>query len=311
MGPGPRPLALRAVAPDIVVVGSINHDLTVVTTRLPQAGETVLGTNHYTGGGGKGANQAVAAARLGARVALVGRVGEDEHGQTMIGALANEGIDVSSVGVDGEAPTGLAVITVDEHAENTIVVSPGSNMRLLPPHLDEDLIANASVVLTQLEVPIETVAAAAQLTTGKFILNPAPGHHLPGELLDRVDVLVPNRTELGILAGRDVPKGVAEVEHAARSVGIDAAVVVTLGAEGALLVTPDRAKAFPAPDVLPVDPTGAGDAFCAAIAHGLSAGMDLPDAVGRAVIAGALATTRPGAQAAMPTNDEVEAHLGR
>lgn len=307
----PRRLASRAVSLDIVVIGSINHDLTLMTARHPAPGETVLGSGHYTGGGGKGANQAVAAARLGARVAMVGRVGDDETGRALVRGLAAEDIDVSAISVDEEVPTGLAVITVDDRAENTIVVSPGANMGLLPAHLDEDMVVNARVVLAQLEVPIETVTAAARLATGRFILNPAPGRPLPDDLMDSVHVLVPNRSELGVLAGTDEPRTIVEVEDAARSIDLDAAVVVTLGAEGALLVTTDQAKLIPAPDVSAVDPTGAGDAFCAAVAHGLSAGMDLADAVGMAVIAGALATTRPGAQAAMPTAEEVRAHLAQ
>lgn len=296
--------------PDIVVIGSVNHDLTVVTTRFPLPGESVLGTDHYSGGGGKGANQAVAAGRLGAKVAIVSRVGDDEHGRSLVEALATENIDVSAIGVDSDAPTGLAVITVDQHAENMIVVSPGANMGLLPTHLDADLIADVPVVLTQLEIPVEAVTAAARLTTGTFIVNPAPGRPLPVELLNRVDVLVPNRSELGLLAGTERPDTTADVVQAARSIGTNAAVVVTLGADGALLVTKDQVQAFPSPDVSPVDPTGAGDAFCAAVAHGLAVGMELSRAIERAVVAGALATTRQGAQAGMPTNEEVEAVLG-
>ncbi|HEX6301085.1 MAG TPA: ribokinase [Acidimicrobiia bacterium] len=297
--------------PDLVVVGSINHDLTVVTARHPAPGETVLGTRHYSGGGGKGANQALAAARLGANVAMVGRVGDDEHGRTLVGALLDEGVDVSAVGVDEEAPTGLAIITIDQHAENTIVVSPGANMRLLPAHLDEGMITNAPVVLAQLEVPLDTVTEAVRLATGIFILNPAPGGPLPEELLAMVDILVPNRPELALLTGGDEPRTIAEVEHAARSIGHSADVVVTLGAEGALLVGDDRSTLVPAPEVSSVDPTGAGDAFCAALARGVSAGKDLLAAVETAVAAGALATTRRGAQAAMPTAEEVEALLRR
>lgn len=297
--------------PDVVVIGSVNHDLTVLTARHPSPGETILGTGHYSGGGGKGANQAVAAARLGAAVAMVGRVGDDEHGRALVGALRDEGIDVSAVGVDGEAPTGLAVITIDQRAENTIVVSPGSNMRLLPAHLDEDLISSAPVVLAQLEVPLDTVIAAARLATGTFILNPAPAKPLPEDLLAIVDVLVPNRPELALLTGSGELKTIAEVEHAARSLGHGVDIVATLGADGALLVGRDDATTVPAPEVAPLDPTGAGDAFCGALARGLSAGMRLLDAVEQAVVAGALATTRPGAQAAMPTHEEVQALLRR
>jgi ribokinase len=298
------------VSLEIVVIGSINHDLTVVAARHPRPGETVLGSSHYSGGGGKGANQAVAAARLGAAVTMVGRVGDDEYGTTLIEGLNSEGVDTSQVGVDLSSPTGLAVITVDERAENTIVVSPGANMKLRPGHLDHELIAGASVVLSQLEVPVDTVTNAARLSTGTFILNPAPGRALPAKLLDRVDVLIPNRSELGALTGRE-PGTIAEVADAARALRVAGSVVVTLGSDGALLVQEDDVVVVPAPPVAAVDPTGAGDAFCGAMAHGLSASMDLEESVRRAVVAGALAATRPGAQSAMPTAAEVTELLDR
>jgi ribokinase len=299
------------VSPEIVVIGSINHDLTVVAARHPRPGETVLGTSHYSGGGGKGANQAVAAARLGAAVTMVGRVGDDEYGTTLIEGLSSEGVDTSQVGVDLSSPTGLAVITVDEQAENTIVVSPGANMKLRPGHLDQELIAGASVVLSQLEVPVDTVTYAARLSTGTFVLNPAPGRALPEELLDRVGVLIPNRSELGALTGRREPETIAEVADAAGALRVAGSVVVTLGSDGALLVQDDDVVVVPAPPVAAVDPTGAGDAFCGAMAHGLSASMDLEESVRRAVVAGALATTRPGAQSAMPRTAEVTELLDR
>ena len=295
---------------DIVVIGSINNDLTMVTPRHPTAGETVLGTRHYTGGGGKGANQAVAAARLGARVALVGRVGDDSTGKSLVGSLAAEGIGVSAIGVEPEAPTGLAFITVDDHAENTIVVSPGANMTLQPEHLEADLIAGASVVLAQLEVPMETVAAAAAMATGSFVLNPAPAQRLPAELSRNIAVLVPNRSELGVLSAGAEPTTLGAVVRAVHRLEHGGATVVTLGAQGAVLVEDDEVTEIPSPAVSPVDPTGAGDAFCGALAHALSHGMGLAAAVRRAVTAGALATTRQGAQAAMPTAAEVEALLG-
>ena len=292
--------------PDIVVIGSINHDLTVVTTRLPGPGETVLGIRHYSGGGGKGANQAVAAARLGGRVAMMGRVGDDEIGTALRSDLAGEGIDVSAVGIDGSTPTGIAVITVDEHAENTIVVSPGANARLMPEHLDSELISRARVVLAQLEIPLETVSAAAELSNGTFVLNPAPAQPLPDGLLDHVDVLVPNRSELAVLAGSEEPTTLDEAMRVAGQVDYSGIVVVTLGAAGALAVDRDDVSHFPAPEVDPVDPTGAGDAFCGALAHALSRGLELTAAVERAVFAGAVATTRPGAQVAMPGAEELE-----
>ncbi len=294
------------VAADIVVIGSINRDLTVVTASLPKPGETVMGRRHYSGGGGKGANQAVAAARLGSRVAMVGRVGDDEHGTTLRTALQDEGIDVAGIGVDPELPSGLAVITVDDNAENTIVVSPGANARLSPEHLDSELVAGAQVVLAQLEIPLETVSAAARIATGIFVLNPAPAQQLPDELLAGVDILVPNRPELSVLTGRDEPITVEAATAAAASLRHGGPTVVTLGAAGALVVEGDERVLVPAPVVDPVDPTGAGDAFCGALAVSLSRGTDLVDAVTMAVVAGALATTRPGAQSAMPTALEVE-----
>jgi ribokinase len=302
---------VTAVAADVVVIGSINHDLTVVTSRLPRPGETVLGTHHYSGGGGKGANQAVAAARMGARVAMVGRIGDDEHGRALHAALSHEGIDVTHVGVDRDTSTGLAVITIDEDAENTIVVSPGANDRLRPDHLDRELLANATIVLAQLEIPLETVTAAARLTQKRFILNPAPARPLPSGLLDHVDVLVPNRSELGVLGGVSEPATAEEAVAAAGNLRPNACTVVTLGAAGALIVEGGRSHLVPAHPVDPVDPTGAGDAFCGALAHSLSQGQDLDAAVATAVVAGALATTRPGAQTAMPTAGEVEQARGR
>lgn len=296
---------------DVVVIGSLNRDLSVVTPRLPRPGESVTGTEHFYGPGGKGANQAVAAARLGASVGMVGRVGNDEHGAALVRGLRAEDIDVSGIGVDAETGTGIAVITIDEHAENTIVISPGANMRLDPVHIEEhyELISGASVVLAQLEIPTETVLATARITSGLFCLNPAPARPIPDDLVEWIDILVPNRSELGILAGVDEPSSVDDAVSAARRMGRGGPTVVTLGDEGAVLVDGDEVTVVPAPDVQPVDPTGAGDAFCGALAHFLSSGRTLEESVARAVAAGAVAVTRRGAQSAMPTLEEVEALL--
>lgn len=293
---------------DVAVVGSLNRDLTVITSQHPLPGETVLGTRHYWDNGGKGANQAVAAARLGARVALVGRVGDDVGGRLLREALGEENIDTSGVGTDADLPTGLAVITIDSTAENTIVVSPGANSRLSPTHVrnQSDVIAAARVLLVQLEVPLDALVAAAGLATGIVCVNPAPATDLPIELLSRVDVLVPNRTELATLAGTEVPEDAAQASAAAQRLETSGAVVVTLGGEGALLVAEGRAQHIPAPRVEAVDPTGAGDAFCGALAQSLSRGAQLDTAVERAVVAGAIAATRPGAQAALPDSGEVD-----
>lgn len=298
---------------EVVVVGSLNRDLTLMAARRPAPGETVLADRHYWGYGGKGANQAVAAARLGARVAMVGMVGDDTNGDALISSLAAESIDVSAVDVDRHVPTGLAVITIDSAGENTIVVSAGANSTLAPEHVrrHSDEVRSAKVVLAQLEVPIEAVAAATEIASGVVCLNPAPAADLSPDLLARVDVLIPNRTELGRLARTPTPASTEEATTAVARLDCDVAVVVTLGSDGALVVENGRANHFPAPHVEVVDPTGAGDAFCGALAESLSRDASLGDAVGRAVAAGALAATRPGAQSAMPTVVELEQILSR
>lgn len=297
--------------PAIVVVGSLNHDLTVVTPRHPRPGETVLGTRHYSDNGGKGANQAVAASRLGGDVAMVGRVGDDVYGQALREGLAAAGVDIDGIGVDASTATGLAVITIDEDAENTIVVSPGANATLRAEHIQANAgsIGAAQVVLAQLEVPMDAVSAAAGLATGTLCLNPAPAAVLPREVLARVDVLIPNRGELGLLAALDEPHSIAEVVAAVEQLETEAAVVVTLGREGALLVDDGDVARFPAPEVEAVDPTGAGDAFCGALAEALSRGLTLEDAIRRGVAAGAVATTVAGAQASLPTAEELDRML--
>lgn len=280
--------------------------------RLPRPGESITGTGHFIGPGGKGANQAVAAARLGAEVAMIGRVGDDEHGTSLVEGLEAAGVDVSGIGVDDGAGTGIAVITIDSQAENTIVISPGANMELAPRHIEahHELVAGAAVVLAQLEIPVETVLAAARVASGIFCLNPAPAGPLPEELLERVDVLVPNRSELGVLAGVDEPRTAAEAVAVSQKLRRNGPTVITLGSDGAVIVDGDVSETFPAPEVEPVDPTGAGDAFCGALATLLARGRELDEAVPWAVAAGAAAVTHRGAQAAMPTSEEVEALLG-
>jgi ribokinase len=292
---------------EIAVVGSLNLDLSIRVPRLPLPGETVLGRECCRDTGGKGANQAVAAARLGRSVDLVGLVGGDEYGRLLLDALAAAGVGVSAVGRHASLPTGLALITVDDLAENTIVVSPGANGALRPAHLDAEVIGGAVAVLLQLEVPLDTVEAAALLARGTVVLNPAPARPLGEGLLARVDVLVPNRSELGALTGSAPPTSADEVVAMARSLPGDGAVVVTLGDRGALVVEGGRVTAVPAPRVEAIDPTAAGDAFCAGLADALVAGADLAQATGWAVRCGAAAVTRRGAQASLPTRAEVEA----
>jgi ribokinase len=293
--------------PEITVVGSLNLDATVRVPRLPLPGETVMGRGHAHDTGGKGANQAVAAARLGRRVEMVGMVGRDDAGNRLLAALDAAGVGTATVRRSPSLATGLALIMVDDAAENTIVVIPAANGALSPDDLDSAVIGSAAVVLLQLEIPLETVEAAVGLARGKVVLNPAPAHPLPASLLSRVDVLVPNRTELALLAGAELPTTVEEAAVLARSLSGPRGVVVTLGAEGALVVAGGQATHVPAPRVNAVDPTGAGDAFCAGLADALVDGADLVAATRWAVRCGAAAVTRRGAQASLPTRAEVEA----
>lgn len=293
--------------PEIAVVGSLNLDTTVRVPRLPTRGETVLGSGHFDDTGGKGANQAVAAARLGRRVAMVGMVGPDDAGARLRAALEIDGVDVGAVVVSDDEPTGVAVITVDASGENTIVVDPAANGAFTADVFAgvSDPVRSAAVVLVQLEIPLDTVAAAVAAATGTVILNPAPAARLGQDVLERVDVLVPNATELATLTGGDPAETPDEAMAAARSLVGPAAVVVTLGSAGAVVVTSGHSEHVPAPLVEAVDPTAAGDSFCGGLADALVRGEALVDAVRWAVRCGAVTVTRWGAQASLPTRDEV------
>ena len=294
----------------ITVVGSLNQDIVAKVPRHPRPGETVLGSEHFVAAGGKGANQAVAAARLGRPVAMVGRVGDDDAGRTLLSGLVADGVDVSGVQVDSEVGTGLALITLDDDAENTIVVSPGANGRVGASDVDAaaDQVRNATVLLVQLEIPMDAVVRATELATGTVVLNPAPARPLPDEVLANVDVLVPNRSELAGLAGCAEPTTPAEAAAAAAILLGPPAIVVTLGAEGALVFAGEgEATTVPAPRINPVDTVGAGDAFCGALADALVRGEDLVAAARWAVNAGAVAATRRGAQPSLPTAAEIVA----
>ncbi|MGY1642206.1 ribokinase [Geodermatophilus sp. SYSU D00703] len=293
----------------VTVVGSLNEDVLVRVHRLPGRGETVVGRGTVLAPGGKGANQAAAAAQLSADagVAMVGRVGADPPGDRQLAALAGAGVDVGHVLRTAEAPTGSATIPVEEGSgENLIVVVPGANAELRPDDVDVEAVRRAGVVLLQLEVPLDAVTAAAAVTGGTVVLTPAPPQPLPSELLSRVDVLVPNEHELLQLAGAGPgDRSPAELAELARGLGT-ATVVVTLGARGALLVTGDGpALLQPPPPVRAVDTTGAGDCFCGALAVALARGADPAEAVADAVTAAALSTTARGARAALPGPAEV------
>lgn len=300
--------------PHIVVVGSINMDLVLRVPRLPLPGETLHTHDFQALPGGKGGNQAVAAARLGARVTMIGRVGDDAYGAQLKEGLASAGVDVQHVTVTKGCPSGMAVIAVDDAGQNSIMVVPGANHLLTPDDIlrHEDAIGYGGVMLVQLEVPLETVAAALQLARKKDLVTildpaPAPGTGLPQDLL-RVDFLTPNQSEAAALTGiainsrEDAERAAAALRQAGARL-----VVVKMGGEGALLSSTNRGDIvvprFPVPVV---DTTAAGDAFNAGLGVALGERRPLPDAVRFACAAGALATTRLGAQPAMPRRDEVE-----
>ncbi|MER7169316.1 ribokinase [Micromonospora sp. NPDC000207] len=298
---------------EIVVVGSLNVDVVVPLAELPAPGQTVLGTaDHRRAGGGKGANQAVAAARLGRRVTMVGAVGADGEGEWLTGLLTAEGVDTSGV-LRAPRPTGQAIVLVTADGDSTIAVSSGANMWLAPEHLDPfgELLGGAGAVLLQQEVDAGVVAAAVRAAGGLVVLNPAPARPVDPATLARVDVLVPNRGELAALAG--VPDGPAddrEVDRLvaqARSLGTRGPVVVTLGSDGALVVTADRQWLVAAERVDAVDATGAGDTFCAALADALLDGATIDAAARWASRVAAVTVTRAGAMAAAPRRDEVPA----
>ena len=292
---------------DIVVVGSANMDRTLAVEHLPRPGETVSGRPVVQGPGGKGANQAVAAARLGRSVAFVGCVGDDDEGRLIRQDLTREGVDVSALRDLGGTATGAAFICIDEHGENTIVVSPGANAHLAADDVRRAgaMLTGAAVVLTQLEIPLDAVAAALATASGIRVLNPAPARALPDGLLADVDVLIPNVTELATLTGEPTPATPADVARLARRLGVED-VIVTMGADGAMVVRGEDAVHVPTPAVDVVDTTGAGDVFCATVAHGLAAGLALVDATEQAVAVAAQATTVHGARVplAPPTGQE-------
>ncbi|MFD6426248.1 ribokinase [Streptomyces sp. NPDC060198] len=296
----------------IAVVGSLNLDLVAPVPRHPVPGETVLGGDIAQHPGGKGANQAVAVARLGAEVSFVGRVGDDDAGQVMTGAVGGQGVDITHVRTTAGTATGRAMIAVSPAGENTIIVSPGANSRLGAADCEAaaDVLHRAAVTVLQQEVPDEANHAAARLAGGTVLYNPAPV--TPGTTPPPyVDLLVPNRTELAALTGTAVPRTTDEVVAAARRLRGAGAVVVTLGGDGVLLLEGTAHLHLPAFRVDPKDTTAAGDCFCGALAVGLSEGRSLAEAARWASAAAALSTTRAGAQSSLPVRDEVEEFLSR
>jgi ribokinase len=302
----------------IVVVGSLNMDLVAVAPRLPLPGETLTGLEYLNVPGGKGANQAYAAARLGGRVSMLGRVGSDEHGKVMIANLHAVDCNTDHVKITDGA-SGVALIFVAATGENSIVVVPGANQRYSVEDMqsDEPAMAGAAYVLLQLETPLPTVAAAARAAKKRgacVILDPAPAPQtLPADLLQFVDILTPNETEAARLVGieaRDLkPPEAAEIAQRLQE-RVSGSVILKLGAQGCLVASGAETTLIPAPRVDAIDTTAAGDVFNAALAVALTEGADMIEACRFAVRASALSVTRIGAQRSAPSRSEVDAFVG-
>lgn len=297
----------------VTVVGSCNMDLVVKSPRIPVVGETILGGDFLIIPGGKGANQAVAAAKLGAKVNFIAQLGDDDFGDEAIENLKKQGVNTKLITRNSNAATGVALIVVDHDGNNSIVVAPGANEALSPADIDnvEYAIASSGVLVLQLETPIETVEHAAKLAKlhgVRVILNPAPAQKLSDELLKNVDILTPNETEANILTGIDVVDADSAMQAAmglmARGIG---AVVLTMGVNGLLLAKQKETRLIAAKKVNAVDSTAAGDAFTGALACGLTEQMELAEAVEFANCTAALSVTKTGAQPSLPDRSEVMA----
>jgi ribokinase len=299
----------------LVVVGSANMDMVVSTGRFPEPGETILGEAFSMFPGGKGANQAVSAAKLGGRVSFIGKMGNDLFRDRLFESMGQDGVCLDYVLSDPEVSTGIAVIMVDSNGMNEIVVVSGSNMRLSPEDVEKmhNVIADANVVLMQLEIPVETVLKTTEIAKENgaiVILNPAPARELPESLLKNIDVLTPNEIEAEYLSGISVDSCESAQEAGAtllrKGVG---AVIVTMGDKGCVLASDGISEVFPAPRVRAVDSTAAGDAFNGALALSLGMGKTIQEAIRFATAVAAFSVTRMGAQSSMPTLEDVHAFL--
>ena len=294
----------------ILVVGSINMDLVVRVPHAPNPGETVLGGDFETYPGGKGANQAVAASRMGGEVTMVGRVGNDDFGDTLIQGLVENKIKTTYVIKDSEAPSGVAMIAVASNGENIIVVASGANHKVSVEDVNNTraLMRDADVLLLQLESPLDTVTAAVELAKAydvPVILNPAPAQELSKQLLAQIDYLTPNQHELEMMTGeKDIESSIKKIkEWGVKNL------IITLGHNGTRVITAGMDKHFPAFEVTAVDTTAAGDAFNGALAVALAEGKSLVDAVRLAMAAGALSVTKRGAQPSLPERESVDSFL--
>jgi len=301
-----------ATQPKICVVGSSMIDLISKVPRLPKLGETLVGRSFYLGYGGKGANQAVMAAKLGAQVTMVNKVGRDVFGEGTLRNYREQGIDTTHVVFDESRFSGVAPIFVDDNAQNFIVIVPGANLGLLPADVQraEQVILAADILICQLEIPIETTLEAFRIAkSGNVctILNPAPAAEIPEELLQLSDICAPNETETELLTGQPVGT-LAEAEVAARKLLSRGTrtVILTLGERGALLVDKDTVENIPAVKVNAGDPTGAGDAFIGSLAVYLGEGLSIRDAIRRANAVAALSVTRIGTQVSFPKRAEAD-----
>jgi ribokinase len=300
----------------VTVVGSIHVDFFIRVPRLPRPGETIKGHGFAIKPGGKGANQAVGCGRLGLKTYMVGRLGRD-FAEFLLSNFRSNGVYTDYVYVDEEANTGVAFILLSDEGENMIAFDPGADYRLTPDDVRraEDAISRSTVLLTQLEVPLETVEAALSLAKEKgvtTILNPAPARELPHSILELADIVTPNRVEASMLTGVEVrdAKTAAEAGRRLLSMGAGSA-VITMGGEGAVVVTGEEAYLVPAVRVTPVDTTGAGDAFNAGLAFGLVQGLPLMEAVKLGNMTAAIKVTKFGAQEGLPWREELEEFLKR
>ena len=300
---------------NIVVIGSSNTDMVVRAPHIPRPGETVLGGQFTMAAGGKGANQAVAAARAGGNVTFIARVGDDLFGRQAVDGFKRDAINVDFVFRDRNAPSGVALITVSSDGANSIAVAPGANAKLTPADVKaaEKVIRAADVVILQLETPLEAVAAAVEIATAAgvpVILNPAPARPLPDDLLRRVSILTPNESEAQLLTGVEVNggEGARSAAEALIARGVGTA-IVTLGAEGSLLANAGNREVIPAFRVKAVDTTAAGDVFNGSLAVAMAEKKPLPDAIRFASAAAAISVTRLGAQPSAPHRNEIEDFL--